>query len=93
MQSKDTEKLLSIYRTMEFKKFATTIENEMKKQGKAVNDESNGKISLFGGIVNHPDASDNKISNENRQTEDKTNREKIESSDEENVLNWMKDEV
>lgn len=93
MESKDTEKLLSIYRTMEFKKFATTIENEMKKQGKAVNDESNGKISLFGGIVNHPDASDNKISNENRQTEDKTTREKIEWSDAENVLNGMKEEV
>ena len=93
MESKDTEKLLSIYRTMEFKKFATTIENEMKKQGKVVNDESNCKISLFGGITNHPDTSNNKISNENRQTEDKTIREKIEWSEAENVLNGMKEEV
>ncbi len=54
LEEKDLEKLLSIYKTMEFKKFSALIENELKKQGKLSGiseseekNKKNGQISLF----------------------------------------------
>ena len=57
LENKDLNKLLEIYKTMEFKKFAAAIENQLKK---SVADSENGKKSnteensLFGGVANHP---------------------------------------
>lgn len=57
LENKDLNKLLEIYKTMEFKKFAAAIENQLKK---SVADSENGEKSnteensLFGGVANHP---------------------------------------
>ncbi len=57
LENKDLNKLLEIYRIMEFKKFAAAIENQLKKSiaylenGEKSNTEEN---SLFGGVANHP---------------------------------------
>ncbi len=57
LENKDLNKLLEIYKTMEFKKFAAAIENQLKK---SVADSKNGEKSnteensLFGGVANHP---------------------------------------
>ena len=57
LENKDLNKLLEIYRIMEFKKFAAAIENQLKK---SVADSENGEKSnteensLFGGVANHP---------------------------------------
>ena len=57
LENKDLNKLLEIYKTMEFKKFAAAIENQLKKSiaysenGGENNTEEN---SLFGGVANHP---------------------------------------
>ncbi len=57
LENKDLNKLLEIYKTMEFKKFAAAIENQLKKSiaysenGEKSNTEEN---SLFGGVANHP---------------------------------------
>jgi DNA-directed DNA polymerase len=56
-ENKDLNKLLEIYKTMEFKKFAATIEGEIKKSSSSPeNGEVNntGENSLFGGVANHP---------------------------------------
>ena len=57
LENKDLNKLLEVYRAMEFKKFAAAIENQLKKSiaylenGEKSNTEEN---SLFGGVANHP---------------------------------------
>ena len=57
LENKDLNKLLEIYRIMEFKKFAASIENQLKKSiaysenGEKSNTEEN---SLFGRVANHP---------------------------------------
>ena len=57
LENKDLNKLLEIYKTMEFKKFATAIENQLKKSAdNSVSSEKNDneENSLFGGVANHP---------------------------------------
>ena len=57
LENKDLNKLLEVYRAMEFKKFAAAIENQLKK---SVADSENREKSnteensLFGGVANHP---------------------------------------
>lgn len=94
IEKKDLEKLLSIYKAMEFRKFASIVENEMKKQGAVTNIENidnNGQISLFAGVTNHP--SDNKVFSENNRTETKILGEKILQADAEKILNEMEEEI
>jgi len=94
IEKKDLKKLLSIYKTMEFRKFASIVENEMKKGGAVTNIENidnNGQISLFAGVTNHP--SDNKIFSENNGTETKILGEKILRADAEKILNEMEEEI
>ena len=94
IEKKDLEKLLSIYKAMEFRKFASIVENEMKKQGAVTNIENinnNGQISLFAGVTNH--SSDNKIFSENNGTETKILGEKILRADAEKILNEMEEEI
>ena len=94
IEKKDLEKLLSIYKAMEFRKFASIVENEMKKQGAVTNIENidnNGQISLFAGVTNHP--SDNKVFSENNGTETKILGEKILQADAEKILNEMEEEI
>ena len=94
IEKKDLEKLLSIYKAMEFRKFASIVENEMKKQGAVTNIENidnNGQISLFAGVTNHP--SDNKVFSENNGTETKILGEKILRVDAEKILNEMEEEI
>ena len=57
LENKDLNKLLEIYRIMEFKKFAAAIENQLKKSAdSSVSSEKNDteENSLFGGVANHP---------------------------------------
>jgi DNA-directed DNA polymerase len=94
IEKKDLEKLLSIYKAMEFRKFASIVENEMKKRGAVTNIENidnNGQISLFAGVTNHP--SDNKVFSENNGTETKILGEKILRADAEKILNEMEEEI
>jgi DNA-directed DNA polymerase len=94
IEKKDLEKLLSIYKAMEFRKFASIVENEMKKQVAVTNIENidnNGQISLFAGVINHP--SDNKVFSENNGTETKILGEKILQADAEKILNEMEEEI
>ena len=94
IEKKDLEKLLSIYKAMEFRKFASIVENEMKKRGAVTNIENidnNGQISLFAGVTNHP--SDNKVFSENNRTETKILGEKILQADAEKILNGMEEEI
>ena len=94
IEKKDLEKLLSIYKAMEFRKFASIVENEMKKQVAITNIENidnNGQISLFAGVINHP--SDNKVFSENNGTETKILGEKILQADAEKILNEMEEEI
>ena len=94
IEKKDLEKLLSIYKAMEFRKFASIVENEIKKQGAVTNIENidnNGQISLFAGVTNHP--FDNKVFSENNGTETKILGEKILQADAEKILNEMEEEI
>ena len=91
IEKKDLEKLLSIYKAMEFRKFASIVENEMKKQGAVTNIDNNGQISLFAGVTNHP--SDNKFFSENNGIETKILGEKILRADAEKILNEMEEEI
>ena len=57
LENKDLNKLLEIYKIMEFKKFAAAIENQLKKSADdSENVERNNteESSLFGGVANHP---------------------------------------
>lgn len=94
IEKKDLEKLLSIYKAMEFRKFTSIVENEVKKQVAVTNIENidnNGQISLFAGVINHP--SDNKVFSENNGTETKILGEKILRADAEKILNEMEEEI
>ena len=57
LENKDLNKLLEIYKTMEFKKFAAAIENQLKKSVadlENVEKSNTEENSLFGGVANHP---------------------------------------
>ena len=68
VEEKNLESLLEIYRIMEFKKFSTVAENELKKvKGASEKEISRGisgistpvseegsQLALFGGVANHP---------------------------------------
>ena len=57
LENKDLNKLLEVYRAMEFKKFAAAIENQLKKSAdSSVSSQKNDteENSLFGGVANHP---------------------------------------
>ena len=57
LENKDLNKLLEIYKTMEFKKFAAAIENQLKKSiaySENVEKNNTEESSLFGGVANHP---------------------------------------
>jgi len=57
LENKDLNKLLEIYKTMEFKKFAAAIENQLKKSvddSENVEKSNTEENSLFGGVANHP---------------------------------------
>ena len=57
LENKDLNKLLEIYRIMEFKKFAAAIENQLKKStddSENVEKNNTEENSLFGGVANHP---------------------------------------
>ena len=57
LENKDLNKLLEVYRAMEFKKFAAAIENQLKKSVadlENVEKSNTEENSLFGGVANHP---------------------------------------
>ncbi|RRD39670.1 DNA polymerase I [Leptotrichia sp. OH3620_COT-345] len=98
IESKDLEKLLSIYKTMEFKKFSATIENEIKKKSTALNENSqsdSSQISLFAGVTNHPDGKKEILieNAENNTRENKVKTEKILWSVGPDVLEKMEEKV
>jgi len=67
LENKDLNKLLEVYRAMEFKKFAAAIENQLKKSAdSSVSSEKNDneENSLFGGVANHPHRNNENINSE-----------------------------
>ena len=67
LENKDLNKLLEIYKTMEFKKFAAAIENQLKKSAdNSVSSEKNDteENSLFGGVANHPNRNNENVNSE-----------------------------
>ena len=67
LENKDLNKLLEIYKTMEFKKFAAAIENQLKKSAdSSVSSEKNDteENSLFGGVANHPNRNNENVNSE-----------------------------
>ena len=67
LENKDLNKLLEVYRAMEFKKFAAAIENQLKKSSDSlVSSEKNDneENSLFGGVANHPNRNNENVNSE-----------------------------
>ena len=67
LENKDLNKLLEVYRAMEFKKFAAAIENQLKKSAdSSVRSEKNDteENSLFGGVANHPNRNNENVNSE-----------------------------
>ena len=67
LENKDLNKLLEVYRAMEFKKFAAAIENQLKKSAdSSVSSEKNDNEgnSLFGGVANHPNRNNENVNSE-----------------------------
>ena len=67
LENKDLNKLLEVYRAMEFKKFAAAIENQLKKSAdSSVSSEKNDteENSLFGGVANHPNRNNENVNSE-----------------------------
>ena len=67
LENKDLNKLLEVYRAMEFKKFAAAIENQLKKSAdSSVSIEKNDteENSLFGGVANHPNRNNENVNSE-----------------------------
>ena len=98
LENKDLNKLLEIYKTMEFKKFAAAIENQLKK---SVADSENGEKSntkensLFGGVANHPHRNSESANSEEILKENLTEitGEVIEWNEAAKVLSEMDEEI
>jgi len=98
LENKDLNKLLEIYRTMEFKKFAATIESEIKKSTvslKNVEVSNSGENSLFGGVANHPHRDNEKTDSEETLKENLTEikGEITEWSEAAEILSEMDEEI
>ena len=98
LENKDLNKLLEIYKTMEFKKFAAAIENQLKKS--VTNSENREKSnteenSLFGGVANHPHRNNEKTDSEETLKENLTEitGEVIEWNEAVKVLSEMDNEI
>ena len=98
LENKDLNKLLEVYRAMEFKKFAAAIENQLKK---SVADSENGEKSntkensLFGGVANHPHRNNQNVNSEEILKENLTEitGEVIEWNEAAKVLSEMDEEI
>ena len=98
LENKDLNKLLEVYRAMEFKKFAAAIENQLKKSAdSSVSSEKNDneENSLFGGVANHPHRNNENINSEEILKENLTEitGEVIEWNEAAKVLSEMDDEI
>ena len=98
LENKDLNKLLEIYKTMEFKKFAAAIENQLKKSAdNSVSSEKNDneENSLFGGVANHPHRNNQNVNSEEILKENLTEitGEVIEWNEAAKVLSEMDEEI
>ncbi len=98
LENKDLNKLLEIYKTMEFKKFAAAIENQLKKSAdSSVSSEKNDteENSLFGGVANHPNRNNENVNSEETLKENLTEitGEVIEWNEAVKVLSEMDNEI
>ena len=98
LENKDLNKLLEVYRAMEFKKFAAAIENQLKKSAdSSVSSEKNDneENSLFGGVANHPHRNNENINSEEILKENLTEitGEVIEWNEAAKVLSEMDNEI
>jgi len=98
LENKDLNKLLEVYRAMEFKKFAAAIENQLKKSSDSlVSSEKNDteENSLFGGVANHPHRNNENINSEEILKENLTEitGEVIEWNEAAKVLSEMDNEI
>ena len=98
LENKDLNKLLEVYRAMEFKKFAAAIENQLKKSAdSSVSIEKNDteENSLFGGVANHPHRNNENINSEEILKENLTEitGEVIEWNEAVKVLSEMDNEI
>ena len=98
LENKDLNKLLEIYKTMEFKKFAAAIENQLKKSAdNSVSSEKNDneENSLFGGVANHPHRNNENVNSEEILKENLTEitGEVIEWNEAAKVLSEMDEEI
>ena len=98
LENKDLNKLLEVYRAMEFKKFAAAIENQLKKSAdSSVSIEKNDteENSLFGGVANHPHRNNENVNSEEILKENLTEitGEVIEWNEAAKVLSEMDNEI
>ena len=98
LENKDLNKLLEVYRAMEFKKFAAAIENQLKKSAdSSVSSQKNDteENSLFGGVANHPHRNNENINSEEILKENLTEitGEVIEWNEAAKVLSEMDNEI
>ena len=98
LENKDLNKLLEVYRAMEFKKFAAAIENQLKKSAdSSVSSEKNDteENSLFGGVANHPNRNNENVNSEETLKENLTEitGEVIEWNEAVKVLSEMDNEI
>ena len=98
LENKDLNKLLEIYKTMEFKKFAAAIENQLKKSvadSENVEKSNTEENSLFGGVANHPHRNNENVNSEEILKENLTEitGEVIEWNEAAKVLSEMDEEI
>ena len=98
LENKDLNKLLEIYKTMEFKKFAAAIENQLKKSvadSENVEKSNTEENSLFGGVANHPHRNSESVNSEEILQENLTEitGEVIEWNEAAKVLSEMDNEI
>ena len=98
LENKDLNKLLEIYKTMEFKKFAAAIENQLKKSvadSENVEKSNTEENSLFGGVANHPHGNSESANSEEILKENLTEitGEVIEWNEAAKVLSEMDNEI
>ena len=98
LENKDLNKLLEIYKTMEFKKFAAAIENQLKKSVadlENVEKSNTEENSLFGGVANHPHRNSESANSEEILKENLTEitGEVIEWNEAAKVLSEMDEEI
>jgi len=98
LENKDLNKLLEIYKTMEFKKFAAAIENQLKKStddSENVEKNNTEESSLFGGVANHPHRNNENVNSEEILKENLTEitGEVIEWNEAAKVLSEMDNEI